>query len=394
MNRRQFVHSLGVAPAARFAPDRQLSRITVTGLEIFSLKVNQRGNWILARVSTSAGLTGIGDASHGGPDAPKMDLLRSFFELFRGRSSFDIEWLRQAGEPEIARRGSVAAVALSGIEQCLWDIQGKAFGVPTAELFGGRLRSRLRNYANINRSAEDRGPTGFAGMAEKAIAAGFDAVKLAPFDDIPPGLGDAARLEQLTRLGIERVETVRRAIGPGRDLLVDAHSRFNLERGLELARRLEPQNLFWLEEVTPARPPENLAAINRAARMPTAGGEAIYGVKGFYPYIAAGAVDIVMPDVKYCGGMLELKKIAAMAEAAGLPVAPHGPASPVGNVAAAQVCAGLPNFQILEFSFGEVPWRAELVEPAEELVKGYLALSDRPGFGLTLNEKTLRQHLL
>lgn len=152
---------------------------------------------------------------------------------------------------------------------------------------------------------------------------------------------------------------------------------------------MQPLNLFWIEEVTPAEPVEDLAVIRQAAKMPTAGGEAIYGVTGFYPYIKAGAVDIVMPDVKYCGGMLELKKIAALAEGAGLKVAPHGPASPVGNIAAAHVCATMPNFHILEFSFGEVPWRAELIDPAEELDKGYMTISERPGFGISLNDKTI-----
>jgi galactonate dehydratase len=90
--------------------------------------------------------------------------------------------------------------------------------------------------------------------------------------------------------------------------------------------------------------------------------------------------------------MLELKKIAAIAEAADMPVAPHGPASPVGNVAAAHVCVGLPNFQILEFAYGEVPWQPELIDPPEELVKGYLTLSQRPGFGITLNDKTLARY--
>ena len=148
--------------------------------------------------------------------------------------------------------------------------------------------------------------------------------------------------------------------------------------------------MFWLEEVTPAQPIELLATINREAKMPTAGGETIYAVRGFYPYIAAGAVDIVMPDVKYCGGVLELKKIAALAEGAGLPVSPHGPASPVGNVVAAHVCATLPNFHILEFSYGEVPWRAEVIDPPENVLKGgYLAFNGRPGYGIELNEKVL-----
>jgi galactonate dehydratase len=97
-----------------------------------------------------------------------------------------------------------------------------------------------------------------------------------------------------------------------------------------------------------------------------------------------------MPDVKYCGGVLELKKIAALAEGAGLPVSPHGPASPVGNVVAAHVCATLPNFHILEFSYGEVPWRAEVIDPPENVLKGgHLAFNGRPGYGIELNEKVL-----
>jgi len=382
MTRRRLLQSLSVAPLAR--ADREAAKVTVTALELFRVKVNRRGDWLLARLSTSAGITGIGEASQSGRDEETAKRLGQFFELLKGRSVFDIEWLRGAAKPQ----NRAAATALSALEQCLWDIQGKLFGVPCYDLFGGPLGTRIRNYANINRSTEDRSPSGFAKMAERAVQTGFDAVKLAPFDGMPR---DRSKAEDFTRLGIECARAVRQAIGPKRDLLIDAHSNFDLERGLDLARRFEPLNLFWLEEVTPAKPLDNLAAINRAARMPTAGGESIYGVKGFYPYIAAQAVDILMPDVKYCGGMLELKKIAALAEAAALPVSPHGPASPVGNIAAAHVSATLANFLILEFSYGEVPWRAELIDPPEQLTNGCLELSRRPGLGITLNQNTLRR---
>jgi galactonate dehydratase len=187
---------------------------------------------------------------------------------------------------------------------------------------------------------------------------------------------------------------VRKAIGPKSDLLIDVHSHLDVRRGIGLAKRMEHLNLFWLEEVVPAKPPTGLAEINRAAKMPTAGGEAIYGVRGFAPYLAAGAVDIAMPDVKYCGGMLELKKIAALAEALDIPIAPHGPASPVGNIAAAHVCASIPNALILEYSFGEVDWREQVIEPAEQLVNGVLTVSSRPGLGITLNPKVVEKHLV
>src|SRR5256885_11059278 len=186
MRRRRVLQSVALAPAAAIAapPDRDVSRITVTGLEVFNVKVNARGNWMLTRISTSAGITGIGDASHGGPDEERARYLRQFFDLLKGRSIYDIEWLRSMAEPEILKgpRFAPAAIALSGIEQALWDIRGKAFSVPAYDLFGGMLHPKIRNYANINRSTEIRDPAGFAGMALRAVAAGIDAVKMAPFD--------------------------------------------------------------------------------------------------------------------------------------------------------------------------------------------------------------------
>ena len=199
------------------------ARVTVTDLEIFTVKVNRRGNWLLLRLHTSAGVHGIGEASHG-KDELVVRLLRGFFDRLKGRGIFDIEWLRQAVKTEVAENGMSGAVALSGLEQCLWDIQGKVLGVPVYELLGGPLRDRIRNYANINRSTEERTPAGFAAMAEKAVAAGFDAIKLAPFDGIPPRLSDAVKLEEFTKLGLECAAAVRRVIGPERDLLIDVHS--------------------------------------------------------------------------------------------------------------------------------------------------------------------------
>jgi galactonate dehydratase len=391
MQRRSLLQAFGAAPLA-FTPFPALvaqarERPVIRGLEVFRVHVNKRGDWVLPRLAAQGGLTGLGDASHSGRDADTLHYLDRLADLLKGRSVFDIAWFRQASLPEIAAGGVPAAVAASALEQALWDLSGQALGLPVYALLGGRVQPRIRLYANINRSTESRTPDGFAQMAARAVAAGFDAVKLAPFDDMPRDATDAATRERYTAEGIADVQAVRDVIGPNRDLLVDAHSRFSLQEGLGLLPRLDPLKLFWLEEVTPARPLSDLAAINRAAKMPTAGGETIQGVAGFYPYIRAEAVDIVMPDVKVCGGILELKKIAALAEGAGLQTSPHGPASPIGNIAAAHAIATVPNFNILEFSYGEVPWRAELVDPPEDTAGGALGLSDRPGLGLKLNEK-------
>lgn len=375
--------------SAAFAPileGAESPRLLVDRIEVFTVPVNHRGDWLLVRLTTRDGLTGIGDASHG-QDAKTLAALRGFSLAVKGRELFRPEVLRQSAIRSQPFDRSVAC-AFSALEQCAWDLRGKALGLPVSELMGGRLRDSLRCYANINRAAVDRSPQGFAAVAEQAVGAGFDAIKLAPWDDMPRQ-ASPEDIERVTALGIERARAVRGVLGPQRDLLLDAHSHFSLEKGLELAKRVEPLKLFWLEEVTPPDPPENLARINREAAMPTAGGESLFGVKGFHPYVAKGCVNIAMPDIKYCGGAFELKKIAALCEGAGMRVAPHGPASPIGHVAAAQVCATLPNFLILEYAFGETNWRADLVEPAEDLAKGRFAVPARPGWGFVLNEKAL-----
>jgi len=354
-------------------------------IEVFQVPVNKRGGWVLVRLRTDQGVTGIADASHG-RDEITIRNLRTLFEQMKGRSFTDIEYLRKIAAPIVERDKTSGATALGGLEQAMWDIAGQIFGVPVYALFGGKLRDSVRNYANINRSTFDRTPQGFAKWAEDAVKNGFDAIKLAPFDGFPK---DPSKAEAHIQLGLDCARAIRQAAGPKADILIDGHSNFTLERGLQLAREFEPLNLFWLEEVCRGIP--ELARINQAAKMPTAGGESIFGLKGFYPYIAGGAVDIIMPDIKYCGGLLEMKKIAAMGEGAGLPVSPHGPASPVGNIAAAHVCVTLPNFLILEYGYGEVPWRRELIEPAEPITKGHITLNGGSGFGFTLNEKTIQK---
>ncbi len=392
MDRRSFLTAAAgsaLACAAPPAPDRHALRIKITGVDTHLLRVNDRGHWLVVEVKTDAGLTGLGDASHskGGLDDPALGKIADYAELLAGRSIYDVEWLRGKTFPDHPDFGRAASCAVSGIEQAMWDLQGQVAGVPMYALFGGKLFDEVRNYANINRSTDQRTPEGFAAMAQSAVEAGFDAVKMASYDGMPRN-GSAAEIAAHTKLGTDCLRAVREVLGPDRDLLVDGHSNFDLERGLALIRDLEDLNLFWVEE--PARPFDILAKIREAAPMPLAGGESLFSVEEYLPYIQAETVDITMPDIKYVGGALELKKVAAMAEAAGMLAAPHGPASPIGNMAAAQVCVTMPNFSILEFSHGDAPWRAELTDPPEPLGPGgMLRVPDTPGLGYKLNRKTV-----
>src|ERR1700728_345147 len=262
INRRSVLQGVAFSPLAlaeKFASSQTtLPKLTVEGLEVFQVKVNRRGNWTIARLKTSGGISGLGEASQSGKDDQTLVYLKQFSDLLKGRSIFDVEWLREVTAPVIAQYGAPAAVAASALDQCLWDIQGNVFSVPVYDLFGGRIQDKIRIYANINRSTEERTPEGFARMADRAVSASFDAVKLAPFDEMPRGLTDKTQIEHFTQIGVACAQEVRNTIGPGRDLLIDAHSHFTREDGLELARRLEPLHLFWLEEVTPAKPVDDL----------------------------------------------------------------------------------------------------------------------------------------
>ena len=278
--------------------------------------------WLLVRLGTDAGLSGLGEASDAfgfanttKQDAARMESeLRAFFELVEGRSPLEIGAYRQRGEPVAAKGGLVSATAYSAIEQALWDLAGSALDVPTHALFGGRLRTSLPVYANINRATAPRTPAGFAAAARAAVRDGFKAVKGAPWDGFPPTGSSAAAIETAVESGIACVAAMREAIGPDVELMVDCHSFFDLPLAERVARRLEPLNLAWYEEPVAPERIEETRDIRRRIKQPMAGGEVLFGVAGFAQLMRDQTVGIVMPDVKHCGGLLELTRIAAVAE--------------------------------------------------------------------------------
>ena len=183
-------------------------------------------------------------------------------------------------------------------------------------------------------------------------------------------------------------------MGPSVDVKIDCHSFFDVERAIDVARRLEPQQLSWYEEpISPARV-QDTRAIKNAIVQPVAGGEFLFGMHGFDELCHQQAVDVIMPDVKHCGGLQEGRHIAALAASHGIAVSPHNQSGPVATFASAQLCAGMPNFDSLEYQWGEVDWRGDLVNPPERFQRGELSVPDGPGFGITLNETAVREHAL
>jgi len=362
----------------------------ITDIEPVVIHVNHRGDWIFLLVHTDAGLSGLGEASHSSNDALLLDLLVRIKPQLIGQSALNIHALWQ----KLVRldAGRVGQTLLSGLEMALWDIFGQAVGQPIHALLGGALRKRIRLYANINRHVQGRSPAAFAQAAQQAVAEGFTAIKLAPFDELAERDHIRTGPQAAWRAGVERVQAVRQAIGEAVELAVDCHSRMEQSEAIIVGRELADCNLFWYEEPVHHSFPAELAAVTNAVPMPTASAESLFGLEAFRPFFQSHVVDVIMPDVKHAGGLLESKLIAEAARMNGLLVAPHNPSGPVASVASGHLCAVLRNFSILEYAWGEVDWRAQLLEPAETIVDGHLLVSDAPGLGHRLNPDLVKQH--
>jgi len=396
MNRRNFlIAGAGLAASTSLGAGKLPvagPNLRVTGFELLPVRATERTVWLFVRLRTDVGLTGLGEASE---DADRMrSELRGFFELIEGKTPLDIGAYRQRGEGIAAKGDLVSATAFGAIEQALWDLAGKALEVPTCTLFGGRVRDSLDSYANINRATKPRTPEGFARIAKAAAQDGFRAIKAAPFDGFPAPGSSQSEIDEAVEIGIASVSAMREAVGPNVELMVDCHSFFDVTLAERVAHQLEPQDLAWYEEPVPPERVEDTREINQRIQQPMAGGELLYGVAGFAPLSRDRAVDVIMPDVKHCGGLLEMTRIAAVAEADNVTVAPHNPSGPVSTAGSIQICAVLRNFRLLEFQWGEVDWRSEILDPPEQFENGTILVPERPGFGIELNEKVVSAHLM
>lgn len=359
----------------------------IADIQTKTVQVTKRGNWIFVIVHSDDGTTGIGEASHGGGDARVIQRINELKSSLIGWDVFQIEAFHSRFYQE--REGHPHHTAISGIEHAMWDLAGKALNVPVHRMLGGSCRKKLRVYANINRATWVRTPEDFAQNALKAVADGFTAIKCAPFDDFSIRSVSRGALNSTLRTGIERIRRIREAIGPDIELMIDCHSRFNPGLAIQVAREVEDLHLFWLEDIIPLTDLSALSHIRQSISTPIATGESIRTKSKFRELLATQAVDYILPDVKYVGGILELKKIAALAEAAGILVTPHNPSGPVAAAASVQCMATVPNFAILEHAWGEVEWRSDLVDPPEQIIDGFIEVSQRPGLGIDLNIENL-----
>jgi galactonate dehydratase len=277
--------------------------------------------------------------------------------------------------------------ALSGLEIALWDILGQALGVPIYQLLGGPCQEHLRCYAN-GWFGDAQTPDELARRAVDAGDRGFTALKWNPFHGVHGQLSARQMREVATQ-----VWAVRKAVGDDVDLLIECHGLLNPQSALYAARELAPCRIFWLEEPVSPESTRAMARVHRLSPIPIATGERLFTRFGFVDLLEREAADVIQPDVTHAGGILETRKIAAMAEAHFVSVAPHNSNSPVATAASLHVDACLPNFLIQELPTDDVPWRDEiLLEPFESVRDGALALPAQPGLGVRLNEKVVAAH--
>ncbi len=326
----------------------------ITGLNLTRVRVNQRGDWLFVRLTTDAGLVGLGEASHGGA-GPNRDALvaailtRQCLPVLAGHDPRAVLIARAALAP--VADGIAGRTAVSACEQALWDLAGQAAGMPIHRLLGGPTRERIPLYANINRATVERTPRAFAHNAAAAAAEGFGAIKLAPFDGLArQELRERAGRERIGR-GLACVAAVRDAVGPEVAVYVDCHSRFDVPTARAVARELRALGITWCEEPVPTTDLPALGQMRPILAeqgMEALGGEHLGGIATFWPYLAAGVWDTIMPDVKHCGGIAEAVTLGRLAAARGVGIAPHNPSGPVATAASAQVVAALPEVRALE----------------------------------------------
>lgn len=346
-----------------------------------------RTNWVFVKVLTDDGLHGVGEATIEYREKTVAEAIVELERVFVGRDPHHIEALwHEAYRSTYFRGGPTYMSALSAVEMALWDIKGKALGVPVYQLLGGKVRDSVPCYAN-GWFAPAKLPHEFAEKAREAVAAGVEGIKWDPFGS---AYLDISRAD--LRLALDNIAAVKEAVGGRTDLLIEGHGRFNVATAVKIARELERFDIFWFEEPVPPDQLDALLEVKQRTRVPIAAGERLYSRWEASRFLELGCADYVQPDVSHCGGVGELKKIAAMAEARHLALCPHNPSGPVANAATLQVAACTPNFFIHETMAVDVPWRSEICTESVRFEKGRMLIPDTPGLGIDLNEEAIAKH--
>jgi galactonate dehydratase len=361
--------------------------VKINGFETFLANAGLR-NYLFIRLRTDTGLTGIGEATLEWQERTVETLLHEWVEgRVLGRDPFDIEALVGGMIRDQYQGGSTVMTAISGVEIALWDLIGKACGQPVYRLMGGRCHDRISTYAN-GWYGGARTPADFAERAAHAVERGYRALKFDPF-----GTAWKSLEPEEADLAVATVAAVRKTVGAGVGLMIEFHGRLAAGTAIAMIRRLEPFRPVWCEEPVAPECLDLLAEVRRSSPCPIAAGERLYTTADFYRLTALRAADVIQMDLAHCGGLWAGKKIAAMAAAQDLRVAPHCSIGPVALAACLHFDMSTPNFMIQEaFAEFDVPWRNDLVAGWNPIRKGELVLGDAPGLGLELDLAAIARH--
>lgn len=359
-------------------------------IRLTTVEATPRTAWTFLEIETESGLRGFGEASLAGREAAVFEAVAAL-----APAAFRLDDADPTALPKRRPTDIPQASAISALDQALWDIAAQRRGVALAEALGSRRRDRVRVYANINRRTLERSPAAFAASARAAIAAGHDAIKLAPFDDVRPGDGPEALAH-----GLSCIAAVRQAAGPAFGVKVDCHWRLNETTAEHVLAASEELGVDWVECPLPetATMATAIAKLRAAANrrgILLAGLETGIGVDGFAPFIRAGAYDVMMPDLKHFGGLIEALRLADMLDAAGIGFSPHNPTGPICHAASLQLCAVASEVHSLEVQFDEARLFTELVGVGPQQVRGgTLAVPAGPGLGVALHDEPMERNRL
>jgi len=363
----------------------------VTSVKCITVHPGWRKTWIFVKIETDAGIHGWGEAySQYDRDPSVVAHIEQLGRYLVGRDPFQVKHFTQvAFDDYAARRGSLAFYsALSRLETATWDINGKATGQPVYNLLGGPVRDKIKVYAN-GWYYKMTGADDYARAAQRVVQQGFTAIKMDPISG--PWRNYITR--QQADYSVSVLKAVRDAVGPDVEILLDLHRRLSPMHAIELADRYAEFNPYYFEEPCMWENVEALADIKDKVRLPVVTGEAIYAKAGFRPVFQHNAADIINPDVASCGGILELKEIAAMAEPYYVAVSPHNyNSTTVALAATVQASALMPNFVITEYFLPFVELGMECCPEMLQPKDGYLDLPTAPGLGIDLDEEALARH--
>ena len=377
----------------------------ITQVEVFHvhLRKNSGQRPILVRIDTDEGIFGVGEAgmAYGVGGSAAAGMIKDLSRLILGLDPFNTEFIWEKFFKKTfwgQGGGTVVFSGMSALDMALWDIKGKALGLPLYKLLGGKCRNDLRVYASQIQFGWglERKPKGlkeeYAEEALKAVAQGYDAIKVDVLALNRKGTNENVHLEgplpnSVIQIGVERVKAIREAVGPDVDIIIENHANTDMVSAIQFAKAIEEYNIFFYEEINTPLNPKLLQKAKEKINIPIASGERIYTRWGYLPFFADRSIDIIQPDIGSCGGFSEFKKIADIAHAYEVTVQAHVAGTGVAEAAALHAETAIPNFCIHEHHQKTLlPEYVELCVHNYQPVNGRYTVPELPGIGQDFTE--------